>query len=841
MSRFQSRDMPAGLTELIDLALDLRWTWSHGADHLWREIDEEKWDLTRNPWSILQHISVAHLKDLAANPAFVEELRRVSAARAAYVENRGWFHSIYGDAALGGGVAYFSMEFGLSDALPLYAGGLGVLAGDLLKTASDLAIPIIGVGLLYQVGYFRQRIDAEGNQQELYPHNDPGSLPIQPVFNGDGEPLYILIELPGRSLRVMVWQAVVGRTKLYLLDSNDDLNSPADRGITSRLYDASSETRLLQEIVLGVGGWRTIQAVAPEVEVCHLNEGHAAFAVLERARQFMDQSGASFPEALWATRAGNVFTTHTSVATGFDLFPLSVIERYLSCLFGHCHSDEHGFSQMLAMGLADQPDEDDSFNMAFLALRGSLRSFGVSRVHGEVSRRIFQPLFPRWPEIEVPIDHITNGVHIPSWDSESADKIWTTACGKERWREMPDDLPGAIQAQSDEALWEARSASRKRLITRARARLRRHFSERGLATAAVAESEQVLDPNLLTFGFARRFTEYKRLDLLLQDPDRLAKIVNHPTRPAQFIVAGKAHPADLEGKAVIKRWIATATHPEFRHRLVFLEDYDMALAQELVQGVDVWINTPRRPWEACGTSGMKVLVNGGLNLSELDGWWKEAYSPDVGWSIGDDSTASDLDLDQAEAEELYSVIERAIAPEFYDRDDSGIPRAWLARMRRSMASLTPAYSSNRMLRDYVERAYLPAAEQQRARTRDGGRAATEMYQWAERLRRCQARVHIGETSVSTTEQGWSFLAAVYLDDVKREDVRVELYARSLDDSLPEIVEMTPGKLIVGSGNGYIYLAAIARSRPAEDYTVRIIPSYSGVRVPTEATFILWQK
>jgi starch phosphorylase len=840
MPRLLSRDLPGELAGLKDLALDVRWTWSHEADDLWRRIDGDAWVRTRNPWSILQGLSDARLGQLAADIAFIEEFHRIRAARLAYIETRGWFRATHGDAALGG-VAYFSLEFGLSDALPLYAGGLGILAGDLLKTASDLAVPIIGVSLLYQVGYFRQTIDAGGWQHELYPYNNPDELPIDPVMNGDGQRLRIEIELPGRTLLVRVWQAVVGHARLYLLDSNDDHNSPADRGITGRLYDEVPETRLLQEIILGVGGWRVIQALAPSVELCHLNEGHAAFVVVERARQFMANAGTSFAEALWATRAGNVFTTHTSVGAGFDRFPVPVVEKYLTALCCGSASGAREVSDIIAMARADRADDQEPFNMAFLALRGSLLSFGVSRLHGHVSRLIFQPLFPRWPEAEAPIGYITNGVHMPSWDSESADEIWTNACGKERWRGMPDDLSQAIQAQSDEALWEVSSAGRRRLIAAARARLARHLSERGLPAVAISEADQVLDPNILTLGFARRFTGYKRLDLLLRDPARLAQILNHPTRPAQLVIAGKAHPADEQGKKVIQEWITTARRPEFRHRLVFLEDYDMALAQELVQGVDVWINTPRRPWEACGTSGMKVLVNGGLNLSELDGWWEEAYRPEVGWAIGGSSLPPDSDVDPVEAEQLYAIIERSIAPEFYDRDGSGIPREWISRIRRSMAELTPAYSSNRMVLDYVERAYLPAVAQQRHRTKSGGEAAKDMQLWLERLGRNWGQLHIGDTGVSATDRGWSFSTAVYFGDMAPKDVKVKLYADALAEGAPEIHEMSQGQPIIGSGNGYIYAVQIACSRPAEDYTVRIIPFLSGVRAPTEATFILWQR
>jgi glycogen phosphorylase len=614
MQASPTRDLPDELEALDELALDLRWTWSHEADALWERVDAAAWSRTRNPWIILQDISAERLRALAADRSFVAELERVATARRAYLETPGWFSAAHEPSALSG-VAYFSMEFGLGEGLPLYAGGLGVLAGDFLKTASDLGLPVVGIGLLYQEGYFRQIIDAAGAQHEVYPFNDPGSMPIQPAQGPDGAWLHIRLDLPGRSLQLRVWQALVGRVKLYLLDANDPLNSPADRGITGKLYDAETEIRILQELVLGVAGWRVVEALAPDVEICHLNEGHAAFAVIERARAYMRRSGLSFWEALWATRAGNLFTTHTPVEAGFDRFPAEVLGKYPRYLETFLAEAGIALGELLALGRVRPDDAGEPFNMAYLAMRGSLLTFGVSRLHGDVSRRIFQPLFARWPEIEVPVGHVTNGIHVPSWDSPHADDLWTRACGKERWRGLPDELPPLVACLEDEELWAMAGEERQALIGNVRARLARQLGSRGYPPEIVAASANVLDPNVLTLGFARRFTGYKRPNLLLEDPARLARLLNDPARPVQIVLAGKAHPADQEGKQMIRDWIELAQRPEFRRRVVFLEDYDIALAQELVQGVDVWINTPRRPWEACGTSGMKVLVNGGINLS----------------------------------------------------------------------------------------------------------------------------------------------------------------------------------------------------------------------------------
>jgi starch phosphorylase len=837
MPAWPTRDFPAGLAEL---ALDLRWTWSHEADALWERVDAEAWSRTRNPWIILQDISAERLRALAADGSFVAELERLASTRRAYLDTPGWFSSAHGAASLSG-VAYFSMEFGLGEGLPLYAGGLGILAGDFLKTASDLGIPVIGVGLLYQEGYFRQIIDAAGVQHEAYPFNDPGSLPIEPAQGPDGAWLRVALDLPGRTVSLRVWRALVGRIKLYLLDANDPLNSPADRGITGKLYDAGSEIRISQEVVLGVAGWRVVEALAPEVEICHLNEGHAAFAVLERARACMRRSGLSFREAMWATRAGNLFTTHTPVEAGFDRFPADALAKYARYVEGFLAEAGIGLNEFLALGRARSDDENEPFNMAYLAMRGSMLTFGVSRLHGRVSRRIFQPLFPRWPEEEVPIGHVTNGIHVPSWDSPGADELWTAACGKERWRGVPDALPELVASLSDEQLWVMAGEERRTLVQQVRARLARQLGSRGYPPEIVAQAANVLDPNALTLGFARRFTGYKRPNLLLRDPARLARLLNDPARPVQLVLAGKAHPADDEGKEMIREWIDLAQGPEFRQRVVFLEDYDIELAQELVQGVDVWINTPRRPWEACGTSGMKVLVNGGLNLSERDGWWDEAYAPELGWAIGDGRERPEGEGDAEEAEALYAILEQEVVPEFYARDAAGMPRRWLERVRRSMASLTPTYSSSRMARDYVEQYYLIGAAELGRRTADGGERARAMHAWEARLRQHWSGLDIGETSFSCDGEAWFLSVPVYLGEIAPADVAVQLYADSRDAEAPFLGEFRRGEAIIGTTNGHIYTGTAPATRPAEEYTVRIVPYFPGVRVPAELSLILWQK
>ncbi len=840
MPAFPLRDIPPALGALQDLALDLRWTWSHEADVLWHRVDEDIWSQTRNPWIVLQNVKSARLEALAADAMFLEDLNRLAAGRRAYLDGPCWFDAASGKSALNG-VAYFSMEFGLSEALPLYAGGLGLLAGDVLKTASDLGIPLVGVGLLFQEGYFRQAIDAEGRQHESYPYNEPSTMPIQPLADREGGWLHIGLDLPGRRLLLRVWQAQVGRATLYLLDSNDPLNAAPDRGITGKLYGGDKKTRLLQEIVLGFGGWRLIALLHPEVEICHLNEGHAAFVVLERAHQLAHRVGLGFEEALWATRGGNVFTSHTAVDAAFDRYPESIVGPYLRSVLDLPEADVASVADMLAFGRAARENSDDSFSLACLALRGSMTTLGVSRLHGRVSRQLFQPLFPRWPRDEVPIKHVTNGVHVPSWDSPEADKIWTTACTKERWRQMPDELCDAIVPVADESLWAMRAACRQRLVGSVRNRLKAHLGGRGYSADEAAQAETVLDPNVLTIGFARRFTGYKRLDLLLHEPERLGRFLTNPQRPAQLVLAGKAHPDDEEGKATIRAWIALARRPEFRRHVVFLEDYDIALAQELVEGVDLWLNTPRRPLEACGTSGMKILVNGGLNLSELDGWWEEAYAPDLGWAIGREGADGRQAEDARDAAAIYALLEAEIAPAFYDRDESGVPRGWMARIRRSMAVLAPNYSSTRMMRDYLDAAYLPGAAALRQRLAGAAKEAKSMALWAHRVQARWESLHLGAPTLVMDGNGWNVAAPVYLGEMAKEDVQVELYADPRDDKAAEIVALAPQEAIAGAVNGYIYAGRVTASRPAEDFTVRIRPARAGVQVPTEMPLILWQR
>jgi starch phosphorylase len=827
--------LPAALAPIVRLAFNLRWTWNHATDRVWEALNAEVWHQTRNPILVIQNTPRSRFDELARDAGFVERVRHLERSEAEHLSRPSWFQqsSQLEPAPV---IAYFSMEYGLADAMPLYSGGLGVLAGDHLKTASDLGVPLVAVGLFYREGYFRQMLDAAGAQIEVYAVNSRESLPVRQVTDDEGMPFRVTIALPGRDLRMRIWRADVGRIPLYLLDSDDPLNSPFDRAITAKLYAGDGEERLLQEIALGIGGWRALQALGHEVDVCHLNEGHAALATIERARAFAEAQLCDFFTALWATRGGNVFTTHTPVAAAFDTFPRELVQKY-----GVGYARQSGIKpeQLLGLGRANPGDVDEPFNMAYLAARTCARVNGVSELHGRVSRLIFAPLFPRWPEAEVPVTHVTNAVHVPSWDSPWADRLWTEACGKERWLGAPERLREAVAQLSDAQLWDFRGMERRDLVDYARRRLLRQLSQRSGRDDSVAQAHDALDPNVLTLGFARRFTEYKRPTMLLAQPERLARLLCDAARPVQLIIAGKAHPRDELGRSFVRQWAEFVRRPGIRSRAVFLEDYDMTLAEHLVQGVDVWINTPRRPWEASGTSGMKVLVNGGLNLSELDGWWAEAYAPEVGWALGDGRQHFEPDWDETETGQLFELLEQQVVPEFYDRDADGIPVAWVARIRASLSRLTPRFSSNRMMADYLDRLYLPAVGSFRRRTADNLRVARELRSWLRELRRHWPDIHWGNLAVESTGDRHVFRVQVYLGDIAPDAVAVELYAEPRDGAGLERHPMRRDQALSGAAGGFRYVAEVATDRAPKEYTPRVVPMHAEAVIPAEALGIRW--
>jgi starch phosphorylase len=827
-----------GLESLSELALDMRWSWDHAADEVWKKLDPALWNLTHNPWVVLQTVSEDQFQKVMSDPVFRKKVDALLQSKSLENNAPAWFQHNFPKTSLTS-IAYFSMEFMLSEALPIYSGGLGNVAGDQLKTASDLGVPVVGIGLLYQQGYFRQEIDKNGVQQALFPYNDPGQLPISPLRLPNGEWLRLEIALPGYSVWLRAWQVQVGRVKLYLLDSNDAANFPAHRGITSELYGGDSELRLKQELVLGIGGWRLLSALGIHPQVCHLNEGHAAFAILERAFCFMKDSGQSFEVALSATRVGNLFTTHTAVAAGFDCFSSSLILQYL----GKYAEKNLGISQheLLALGHNGAVNESGKFNMAYLAIRGSGAVNGVSRLHGEVSRHIFEPIFPQWPENEVPVGYITNGVHTPTWDSKEADEIWTDACGKDRWRGMNKTLEKDIRKVSDERLWEMRTNANKALILFAREHFSRQLQGSGNSQNAIERSKHLFDPDILTLGFARRFATYKRPNLLLHDPQRLIRLLTNTELPVQLILSGKAHPADQQGQNLIKEWMQFINHDSNNLPVIFLSDYDMHISENLVQGVDVWINTPRRPWEASGTSGMKVLVNGGLNLSVLDGWWAEAYTPEVGWALGDGKEhGDDPAWDETDANQLYNLLEQEIVPEFYKRNEKGIPLLWISRMRESMAQLTPRFSADRAVREYTEQHYLPASSAYLERSANKGAAALKIIDWRQTLEQKWGKVRFGEVKVETDGAHHSFEVQVWLNEIDPGAVKVELFAAGINGEKYFQEEMKLLRKLTGTSDGYLYNGFVPAVRPAAEYTPRLIPYYNGVAVPLESNQILWQ-
>jgi starch phosphorylase len=820
-----------GFDTLASLALDMRWSWNHHADELWQQVAPVLWDETHNPWLVVQSVYGDHIRWLLSSPGFREKLDAVVRQREREDTQQSWFQTSYPNSVLKT-VAYFSMEFMLGESLPIYVGGLGNVAGDQLKSASDLGVPVIGIGLLYQRGYFRQFIDAYGEQIAYNPVNDPGQLPVMPLRLPNGEWLRIEISLLGKPLWLRAWQVQVGRAKLFLLDSNDAANLPEHREITAEVYGGGQETRIMQEIVLGIGGWRMLKALGISPEVCHLNEGHAAFVVLERAYDHMQKTGVNFETALAITRAGNLFTTHTAVAAGFDHFDPSLVGRYLG---GYADKQLNiPLNDLLSLGRENPGNPYEGFNMAYLAVHGSSGINGVSKLHGEVSRHLFEPLFQRWPTEEVPVGHITNGVHTPTWESEAAEKLWSDAVDGSRWKWTTETFEHAIGQLSDEKIWEMRNAARSGLVDYIRERSASLLASYGGSEEAIDNARKLFAPNVLTIGFARRFVPYKRPDLLLMDQNRLVSLLTNYEQPVQLVIAGKAPPADQGGRDLIKRWIQFIQRMGLSQHVIFLSDYDMLMAAHLVGGMDVWLNTPQRPWEASGTSGMKVLVNGGVNLSELDGWWVEAYNPEVGWALGDGlEHGNDPGLNRRESEALFDMLERKVIPEFYTRQSNGIPAAWVQRVRKSMASLTPYFSSNRTVREYTDKYYVSAANAYLGRTAHESALGKKIIQWKNELDRHWSQLKFGEVRTTTQGDQHHFDVQVNLDGIDPQSVRVQLVA---GDPLVS-KEMQPDT----SHDGWTaYTAVVPATRGAGDYTPRVIARNEDISIPLEFPRVLWQ-
>lgn len=841
--------LPAPLEPLGELAYNLRWAWNHDTLDLFRRLDNDLWEAVgHNPVLFLGRIDQESIEAASTDDGFLAHLARVYRDFDAYMAGTStWFQRTHG-TSIGPLVAYFSAEFGLTECLSIFAGGLGVLSGDHLKSASDLGLPLVGVGLLYQQGYFRQYLNEGGWQQEAYEDNDFHNLPLKLQRAKDGSPLTVEVEYPGRKVTAQIWCAQVGRVPLYLLDTNIPLNTHAeDRDITDQLYGGDLEMRIKQEILLGIGGYRALQALGLEPPVCHINEGHSAFLALERIRQTMNRGKCSFHEAQEAASAGLVFTTHTPVVAGHDTFPAELIEKYFS---SYARELSLTSGEFFALGAQDPNALHGLFCMTTLALNMAAYSNGVSRLHGEVSRKMWSKLWPQLPENEVPITHVTNGVHFQSWISRDMKEIYDRYLGP-RWRDEPANARVWERADhiAAEELWRTHERRRERLVGFVRQRLRKQLRRRGASQTEIEAADEVLSPNVLTIGFARRFATYKRATLLLRDPDRLARIVNDPDRPVQLIFAGKAHPKDNPGKELIRQVVALSRQERFRSRFVFVEEYDMAVARYMVQGVDVWLNNPRRPREASGTSGMKAAANGVLNLSILDGWWDEAAEPDVGWTIGRRESYEDQDYqDHVEAEDLYGHLERDLAPTFYNRAKGGLPREWIQLMKTSIRKLSRFFNTHRMVGEYADRFYVPTADRFRRLTTEKMARAKALAKWKEDVRKAWPLLNV-EVIDGNTPREQSVGAAVnaqtsvYLGPLTPEDVTVELYLGRVN-SQDEIVDARaiPLKLTGPDGKGrYLYeTEAVACDHSGlHGYTVRILPSHPDLTTPFLKGLILW--
>ncbi|PSK97478.1 starch phosphorylase [Murinocardiopsis flavida] len=848
--------LPDDLAPLGRLAANLRWSWHAATRDLFAAVDPRLWAaVDRDPIRLLGEVSGERLAVLAADPDFRARLDAATADLDSYLSEASWYQGLGEDPARPEpprAVAYFSAEYGLTATLPQYSGGLGILAGDHLKSASDLGVPLIGVGLLYRHGYFSQTLSPEGWQLEDYPEIDPHSLPMSRLRDSDGAQVRIALELPDdRTLTAHVWVVRVGRVPLLLLDAYHEDNDLELRGVTDRLYGGGNEHRLRQELLLGVGGIRAVRAYCavsghPAPEVCHMNEGHAGFLGLERVREYVAAGELGFDQAVEATRAGTVFTTHTPVPAGIDRFPRDLVRRHFS---GDTAIDGVPVERIMALGEEDYPDGDPGvFNMAVMGMRLAQRVNGVSRLHGQVSREMFRGLWPGFDAAEVPITSVTNGVHARTWIADEAQELAGRLVADSEEFLVPDGWR-KVTGASERELWEMRRTLRGRLVDDARDRLRASWRHRGASDAELGWIDDVLDPDILTIGFARRVPSYKRLTLMLHDRARLRAMLRHPRHPIQIVIAGKAHPADEGGKRLIQEIIRFTDEADVRHRIVFLPDYDMGLAASLVQGCDVWLNNPLRPLEACGTSGMKSALNGGLNLSVRDGWWDEWFDGSNGWSIPTANGVADPDRrDALESAALYDLFEEQVMPLFYDHDDSGLPKRWLEMVKHTLVSLGPKVLATRMVRDYVTELYQGAADSSRRLTADGPEGVRELAAWKQRVVRSWPGVHIEHVEVVGVEEPpqvggeLKVRATLVLGDLDPADVCVEIALGRVDTaqrlSDPVFARLDPDDA-VRDGPLVRYTGSMPLDRAGTcGYTLRVLPSHPMLSNPAEMGLVV---
>ncbi len=842
-------DVPLPLQPMLEMSRNLWWVWHPDAVELFRRLDRTLWEtVCHNPVKLLGAISQEKLTEAASDDGYLAQMGRVYAQFQHHLKQPGWFREAHGKKG-SLAVAYFSAEFGIHESLPIYSGGLGILAGDHLKSASEIGVPLVGVGLLYRNGYFQQYLSADGWQQEAYPELDFYNLALEEMKYTDGTPIHVRVDMPDNAVFCKVWRARVGRIPLYLLDTNLPENAPMDRDITSKLYGGGTEMRIRQELVLGIGGVRALHELNVVPTVFHMNEGHSAFLALERVRVLLQDSALTFDEARQMVMSTNVFTTHTPVPAGIDMFPPDMVLKYFKSYIPALKLDDEGF---LALGREDVMNKKQGFSMAVLAVRLADSINAVSELHGDVSRHMWHNIWPQVPAHEVPIEHITNGIHTRSWLSQDLVFVLDRYLSG-KWVSDPTDQSvweGVMQIP-DEELWRAHERSRERLVSWVRQTLKEQLTRRGSGYDELMIAEEVLDPEALTIGFARRFASYKRGTLLLKDQDRLRALLENVKQPIQFVFAGKAHPADHEGKELIKTIVNFArSNPQVRRRMVFLENYDINTARYLVQGVDVWLNTPRRGMEASGTSGMKAAVNGVPNCSILDGWWVEAYAIDtqVGWAIGRGESYADGDVqDQIESQALYDLLEKQIVPLFYKRGVDNMPREWIGRMKTCMRRLAPVFNTNRMVRDYAEKFYVPAMVRGQALAANGLARAVALARSKDTLRSKWGGVRV--VGVHTSGNGHYKVgeqmhveAMVDLPGLSPQEVAVQLYAgpinaggqieRSQARAMSYSKELAPNRHVF---SGTIECVTSGR----QGFSIRVLPGHKDLATPFEPGLITW--
>jgi starch phosphorylase len=842
--------LPKELESLHELAYNLLWVWDHDLMELLIRLDPDLWEKTNhNPVLMLGMISQERLNTASRDDALLSQLERGFERYKKYLDTTStWFRKTYTQIPPNQ-IAYFSAEFGLTECLQNYSGGLGVLSGDHLKSASDLGLPLVGVGLLYQQGYFRQYLNADGWQQERYPENDFFTLPIVSERDKDGKPLVISVDLDNRPIYAQIWRVQVGRIPLYLLDTNIPANSRTeDQDITDQLYGGDRELRMKQEILLGIGGYRALKTLGLSPAVYHMNEGHSAFLSLERCRDLMETHKLSFTEAREASTAGLAFTTHTPVPAGNDYFAPELVEQYLGRFYrdiGLTPKEFHG------LGRQDPNNEHEAFCMTVLALKMAGSSNGVAKLHGTVSRKMWQNVWPGLPVNEIPIRSITNGVHAPSWISREMAGLYDRYLGP-RWREDAGEygLWSRVHNIPDEELWRTHERRRERLVAFARTRLRSQLEARGAPPSDVSQAAEILNSQALTIGFARRFATYKRSTLILKDAERLIRILADKDRPVQIIFAGKAHPHDNPGKDLIRQIVHFERRPGARRRMVFLEDYDMIVARYMLQGVDVWLNTPRRPLEASGTSGMKATLNGAINLSVLDGWWDEACSVHTGWAIGRGEEYADETLqDEIESNALYDLLEKEIVPLFYSRGADDLPRQWITKMKGAMRSIGPEFNTNRMVREYTEKMYLPALDRENDLSANNYARTKEIAVWKRHLRENWQglkilEVHVDNHKTLKVGESVTVRARVDLGSLKPEDVSVELFYGVLNAQgeieSPKVALMKPAEKAEGSVFEFVAVNKLLMSGRL-GHTVRVLPHHEDLENPLKLGLVLWAK